>query len=162
MLLIVHPWPTCRPVEIQIKLITNKEKMSVPFLHKKNDKLMSTNVSLQSVGLYHLIYQVSLQWKFSFLETESSFWWHKEEKYKQPELWSLIFGSSNLPVTTHQNFMCSLQSHLEFSKSNYLSYYPFAYSNMFSLQSCMIKFPIVILVWRELYLYPIPSWIGIN
>lgn len=43
---------------------------------------------------------------------------------RQLEVWSLIFDSSSLAVTTHQNVMCRLQSHLESNKSNYLSYYP--------------------------------------
>lgn len=54
----------------------------------------------------------------------------KEKEIQAARGCSLIFGFSNLAMTTHQNFMCSLQSHLEFTKSNYLSDYLFTYPNM--------------------------------
>lgn len=91
----------------------------------------------------NMLFNILFHFNENFLSQRlnAPFWWHKEKtkKHKQPEAWSLIFGFSNLAETAHPNFMCSFQSHMEFTKSNYLSNYPFTYPNMlFSLQ-----------IWRD-------------
>lgn len=139
----------------------NKEIMGMSFLHAEEWQIKLANMSLQQC--YHIIYFIVFHFneKNFFLEAECMFDVIRKRQRNNPArrygVW--IFAFSNFVVTT--NKMSRVVSKVIWvTKSNYLSYYPFAYPNM--LISCKYmswsNLPIVTLVWRDEHYIQLISW----